>query len=172
MILSVLGREREPTAKATKTLTVSLLLFVALNCLLQHVVQIIFIKVPLDGVQSFFVPQKNEFECFYSFCQHGSCWLSVSCCCSLSPVFVLCPIEKECDLNKHCRLWDPEKKKLSSQELICNVRFVYCWSLLTQSLCCISCLIKKKKNMQDVNHLFEMGFKALFLHIAVFFCTD
>lgn len=26
--------------------------------------------------------------------------------------------------------------------------------------------------MQDVNHLFEMGFKALFLHIAVFFSVQ
>lgn len=88
-----------------------------------------------------FVPPKNEFGCFYSFCQHGSCWLSASRCCSLSPVFALCPIEKECDLNKHCRLWDPERKKLSSREPICNVHIVYCWSLLTHSLCCISCLI-------------------------------
>lgn len=59
VILSVLSRGREPTAKATKTLTVSLLVFVALNCLLQHVVQIFSIMVPLDGVQSFLFPIKK-----------------------------------------------------------------------------------------------------------------
>lgn len=59
----------------------------------------------------------------------GLCWLSVSARCSLSPVFAFCPIEKECDLNKHLKVRDPERKKLCSRELICNVHFILCWSL-------------------------------------------
>lgn len=54
----------------------------------------------------------------------GSCWLSVSACCSLPPVFAFCPIEKECDLNKHLKVRDPERKKLCSRELICNVCYL------------------------------------------------
>lgn len=74
-MLSVLSRGREPTAKATKTLTVSLLLFVALNCLLQHVVQIISIVVPLDGVQSFLFPPKMSLDVFilYFSMDHVGC---------------------------------------------------------------------------------------------------
>lgn len=68
--------------------------------------------------------------------QHRSCWLSISCCCSLNAVFVFFSIEKECDLNKHCRVLDPERKKLCSRELICNVnsqcyQCLHCCSFLT-----------------------------------------
>lgn len=45
----------------------------------------------------------------------------MSCCCYLTTVFPFWPIEKECDLNKQHRVLDPERKKLCSQELICNV---------------------------------------------------
>lgn len=46
----------------------------------------------------------------------------------MSSVFAFCPIEKECDLNKHLKVRAPERKKLCSRELICNVRFSRCWS--------------------------------------------
>ncbi|XP_029362637.1 ataxin-7-like protein 2b [Echeneis naucrates] len=33
--------------------------------------------------------------------------------------------KKECDMNKHCRALDPERKKMSSQELTCNTDSIH-----------------------------------------------
>lgn len=143
--VTVLCGEREPTAGFTKTSTVSQLFtsvvssccFSAMSlscqgplniqcislcmlCCIQQYLHNSIIRLCAELLPVILV-WKNYHMVVCNLCKHGSCWLSVSCCCSLATVFAFFPIEKECDLNKHCGVLDPERKKLCSRELICNV---------------------------------------------------
>lgn len=120
---SVLCGEFRPSAGTPKTLTVSLLLFVSLKLVHTYIFAVSFsrtCKLIFRSLNVFSLSPCTDV---------GWRWLSVSACCSLPPVFAFCPIEKECDLNKHLKVRDPERKKLCSRELICNVCF-RCCSLL------------------------------------------
>lgn len=119
LVPSVLCRGCRPSAGTPKTLTVSLLLFVSPNLFLLF----IHIYLQYGSVELALFCSLDVFG--LSLCTDiGSCWLSVSACCSLPPVFAFCPIEKECDLNKHLKVRDPERKKLCSREPICNVCYL------------------------------------------------
>lgn len=38
---------------------------------------------------------------------------------------VLCVLERECDLDKHCGVLDPDRKKICTRLLTCNVSFYH-----------------------------------------------